>query len=75
MSAKVFRLKMCTILYAHACAVFGKERKKKKERKEEKESDNLEDLAVGLRVILKRVLQKNDRLVWTGCIWLKVMDK
>jgi len=32
----------------------------------------VEDLGVDTRIILERILEKLDRKLWTGCIWLKI---
>jgi len=40
-----------------------------------KETDNLKDLGVGGRIMLKSVLNKQDGVKWTGLIWLKIATK
>jgi hypothetical protein len=35
------------------------------------EKDHSEDLCVDGRIILECILGKQDRKVWTGCIWLR----
>jgi hypothetical protein len=37
-----------------------------------KERDHLEHPAVDGRITLKWILMKQDRMVWTGLIWLKI---
>jgi hypothetical protein len=36
------------------------------------ERDHWEDLDVGGRIILRRILERSDGVVWTGFIWLKI---
>jgi hypothetical protein len=36
-----------------------------------KEGDHWEDLDVGGRIILEWILKRQDRVVWTGLIWLR----
>jgi hypothetical protein len=38
----------------------------------QKERDHWEDLDVGGRIILEWILDKSDRVVWTGFIWLRI---
>jgi hypothetical protein len=37
-----------------------------------REEGHLEDLSVGGRVILKRILNKSAWRAWTGFVWLKI---
>jgi hypothetical protein len=37
-----------------------------------KERDNLKDLCVDGRIVLKWILQKYDRIAWTGFIWISI---
>jgi hypothetical protein len=37
-----------------------------------RERDNLEDLSIDWKIILKPVFKKWDGEVWTGFIWLKI---
>jgi hypothetical protein len=34
--------------------------------------DHYEDLDVGGRIILKWILERQDEMVWTGLIWLRI---
>jgi hypothetical protein len=36
------------------------------------ESHEERDLDVGWRIILKWIVEKQDRVVWTGLIWLRI---
>jgi hypothetical protein len=38
----------------------------------QKERDDLEDLDVGSRIILKWTLERQDGVVWTGLVWLRI---
>jgi hypothetical protein len=38
----------------------------------QKERDDYEDLDVGGRIILKRILERKDGAVWTRLIWLRI---
>jgi hypothetical protein len=38
----------------------------------QKKRDHQEDLKVGGRIMLKRILDKWDGVVWTGFIWLRI---
>jgi len=40
-----------------------------------KETDDLKDLGVGGKIILKSVLNKQDGVKWTGFIWLRTATK
>jgi hypothetical protein len=37
----------------------------------QKERDHDEDLDVGVRIILSRILEKKDLVVWSGLIWFR----
>jgi hypothetical protein len=39
----------------------------------QKERDHYEDLHVGGRIILRWILAKQDGVVWTGFIWLRIV--
>jgi hypothetical protein len=38
----------------------------------QKEGNHYEDIGIGRCIILKWILEKYDRVVWTGLIWLRV---
>jgi hypothetical protein len=38
----------------------------------QKERDDCEDRDVGGRVILKRILENLEGVIWTGLIWLRI---
>jgi hypothetical protein len=38
----------------------------------QKERDHYEDQGVGGWIILKRILERQDGVVWTGLIWLRI---
>jgi len=40
-----------------------------------KETDDLKNLGVGGRIMLKSVLNKQDGVKWTGFIWLRIVTK
>jgi hypothetical protein len=37
-----------------------------------RERDHLEDLGGDVRIILRQILRKCDRGVWSGLIWLRI---
>jgi hypothetical protein len=38
----------------------------------QKERGHREDLVIGHRIILKWILEREDRVVWTALIWLRI---
>jgi hypothetical protein len=38
----------------------------------QKERDHQEDLDIGGRIILRLILEREDGVVWTGLIWLRL---
>jgi hypothetical protein len=38
----------------------------------QEERNHLEDLDIGGRIILKWILERQDEVVWTGLIWLRI---
>jgi hypothetical protein len=41
----------------------------------QKESDQKEFLDVGGRIILRWIIEKYNRVVWTGLIWLRIREQ
>jgi hypothetical protein len=38
----------------------------------QEERDHLKDVDIGGRIILKRIFERQDGVVWTGQIWLRI---